>query len=330
MQRLWVILFTVYLTGCASYQAANHLSKPSQALLNDGEMVDKLFGLNVLFGGADAFDANYFALIEEELAKAGVGYQFSPVSYGGINGLKYHGCDAKPQPALEQTVFVYFHGGAYNTGSARSMPSIPVLLSCSTGQSVYAVDYRTASQAQYPAATNDSLAYYQGLLDSGVAANNVVFIGDSSGGGLALVTALLARDAGVAMPKALVLFSPWLDLTQSGDSYTTLADADPLLGFGWGFVDLVGNYAGDVPASDPNISPLFADLTGLPPTLIHVGSRELLLSDSLRFYQKAKRAGLPVELDVWDGMWHVFQALPDVPESKESYGEVVQFLQRVN
>jgi len=320
------LLYITILTGCASYPAAKHLSDESQQLLNDGEMVDRLFGLNVLFGGAEAFDANYFELIEEELQNANIDYQYKPAAFNGVNALKYTSESSTPLTGFNELVFVYFHGGAYNTGSARSMPSIPVLLSRATNRPVYAVDYRTAEIAPYPAATDDAMNFYRGLLDSGVSAENIVFIGDSSGGGLATVTAIHAQQSEIATPKALILFSPWLDLTQSGDSYHTLSDADPLLGFGWAGVDLVGNYAGDIPASSPSISPLFADLTRLPPTLIQVGSRELLLSDSLRFYQKAKRLGNHIELDVWDGMWHVFQALPSLPESQESYREVINFL----
>jgi len=318
------MILSALLMGCVqSYKAPPHVSKEAKAVIEKGAVFDELFKPNVLFGGAEAFDRNYFAFSQRELARANITYRAEPSTIGGVPVLIYETDDAEYQRTLTIT---YLHGGGYITGSARSMPSIPVLLSRTFGQAVVSVDYRTAAAAPFPAAVEDAFAVYRALIEGGVAPQSILMTGDSSGGGLVLATLLKAKAAGLPMPLAAILFSPWLDFTHSGDTRLTLAEDDPFLGFGSGVGDMGHPYVGDAALDNPLISPLFGDLKGLPPILIVVGTKEMLLSDSIRFQRKAKKSGVEVTLDIWDGMWHVFPALPNLPESKEAYKDIHGFV----
>lgn len=318
------IMLAALLMGCAShYKAPPHVSKEARAIIEQGKVFDELFKLNVLIGGAEAFDRNYFVFIQKELARAKLTYRFEASTIGGVPVLLYEtGVTGHDHPLT----ILYLHGGGYITGSARSMPSIPVLLSRTFRQNVISVDYRTAVTAPFPAAVEDAHAVYRGVIDNGVAPTSILMVGDSSGGGLVVATLLKAKAADMPMPLAAILFSPWLDFTHSGDTRQTLADDDPFLGFGSGVGDMGHPYVGDAALDNPLISPLFGDLKGLPPILIVVGTKEVLLSDSIRFERKAKKCGVQVTLDIWDGMWHVFPALPNLPESKEAYKDVHRFV----
>ncbi len=317
-------ILSTLLMGCVpSYKAPPHVSKEARAVIEEGAVFDELFKLNVLFGGADAFDRNYFAFIQRELARANITYRAEPSTMGGVPVLIYETGDTEHKHPL---TIIYLHGGGYITGSARSMPSIPVLLSRTFGQAVVSVDYRTAAAAPFPAAVEDAFAVYRALIEDGVEPGSMLMVGDSSGGGLVMATLLKAKAADMPMPLAAILFSPWLDFTHSGDTRQTLAEDDPFLGFGSGVGDMGHPYVGDAAPDNPLISPLFSDLEGLPPVLILVGTKEMLLSDSIRFQRKAKKSGVKVRLDIWDGMWHVFPALPNLPESKAAYKDIRRFV----
>ena len=154
----------------------------------------------------------------------------------------------------------------------------------------------------------------------------VTIAGDSAGGGATLATVCALRDAGDPLPGALYLMSPWTDLTASGESVITRQDADPMLD-GTRLLDAGRTYAGDVPLDDPGVSPLFADLAGLPPMLIQTGMDEILLSDSTRLAERARAAGVEVTLDLTDEMWHVYQAFARfMPEATEALVRAATFI----
>ncbi|MGW9205752.1 alpha/beta hydrolase [Embleya sp. NPDC055664] len=200
---------------------------------------------------------------------------------------------------------LYLHGGGYVYGSLRSHGGMVAELARATRCRMFFVDYRRAPEHPYPAALDDAVAAYRELLADGVAPSDVVFAGDSAGGGLTLTTLLKARDLGLPLPAAAACVSPWTDLTASGETYRTLAAEDPLVS-----ADVVAlvtrSYLAGAAPTTPYASPLYADPSGLPPILVQVGSREILLSDAERFVAALDRAGSTGVLEVWPGMVHVW------------------------
>jgi acetyl esterase/lipase len=191
---------------------------------------------------------------------------------------------------------------------------------------VLAIDYRLAPEHPFPSALEDTLAACRWLIAEGIPPERLIIGGDSAGGGLTLATALSLRDAGDPLPAALVCISPWTDLTFSGESVRTRANIDPVLKphFDGAYTR---SYTGEHNPTHPLISPLFADLRGLPPTLIHVGNNEILLSDSTRLEEKMKATGVDVTLEIWEGMWHVFQVFaPYLPEADQSIRKIGAFI----
>ena len=176
-----------------------------------------------------------------------------------------------------------------------------------TGARVITLDYRLGPEHPYPAAVEDGQDAYQGLLEQGVDPGQIALAGESAGGGLAVATLLGLRDAGTPLPSCAFLMSPYADLTLSGDSIADREAVDRTL-TPEGLRLRIPDYVAGADASDPLISPVFADLTGLPPLLIQVGSNEILLSDALRLAERAAMADVTVTLDVTDGVPHVFQA----------------------
>ncbi len=187
-------------------------------------------------------------------------------------------------------------------------------------------NYRLAPENPYPAAIEDATAVYGWLLDQGFKPEHIAIGGDSAGGNLAVVTLLALRDARVELPAAAILLSPWTDLTLSGESVTTRAEVDPMIKPGE-TGEHIAYYVGNHDPASPLISPIFANLHGLPPLLIHVGNDEVLLGDSVRLADRAQAAGTKVKLKVWEGMWHVFQALAIMlPEGRASIDELGAFV----
>ena len=201
--------------------------------------------------------------------------------------------------------FLYFHGGGYAIGSPVSHRHLVAALAAASRTRAVAPDYRRAPEHPFPAAVDDALACYRGLLDAGTTPGSIVVGGDSAGGGLTVATLLAIRDAGLALPAAGVCISPWADLTGEAESYATHADRDPLVFREdirrWGSAYLAG-----VDPRTPLASPLHADLSDLPPLLIQVGSEEVLLDDSRELAERCKGAGVEATLEIWDDMIHVW------------------------
>jgi acetyl esterase/lipase len=204
-------------------------------------------------------------------------------------------------------VVLYFHGGVYVIGDAFLAAELASQVGRRAQARVISVDYRLAPEHPYPAAVDDALAAYHALLDDGVAASDIAFAGESAGGGLAVATMVNARDHGLPLPAAAYVMSPYVDLTLAGTTMETRRDADPLLSREL-LQPRVSDYAsGHGPASGL-ISPLFADLSGLPPLLIQAGTHEVLLDDAVRLAGQAAAADVAVTLDITPGVPHVFQA----------------------
>jgi acetyl esterase/lipase len=224
-----------------------------------------------------------------------------PIEIGGVGGIEV------TIPGNEsERVILYFHGGVYVIGSAAT--SVPLVggLVRRTGVNAITLDYRLAPEYPYPAAVEDARAAYEGLLAQGMDPGQIVLAGESAGGGLAVATLLAAREAGLPMPSCAFLMSPYADLTLSGETLTERQSLDPIL-TQEGLRVRAPEYVAGADASDPLISPIFGDLSGLPPLLIQVGSHEILLSDALRLAARAATTDVAVTLDVTPGVPHVFQ-----------------------
>jgi epsilon-lactone hydrolase len=204
-------------------------------------------------------------------------------------------------------VVLYFHGGVYVIGDAFLAADLASQVGRRTGAKVISVDYRLAPEHPYPAAVDDALAAYRALLDNGMAPSDIVFAGESAGGGLAVVTMVNARDHGLPLPAGAYVMSPYADLTLAGTTMETKREVDPLLG-PEALRARVADYAAGQDAGIGLISPIFAELSGLPPLIIQVGSHEVLLDDAIRLAGVAASADVEVTLDITPGVPHVFQA----------------------
>jgi epsilon-lactone hydrolase len=204
-------------------------------------------------------------------------------------------------------VVLYFHGGVYVMGDAFLAADLASQIGRRTRAKVISVDYRLAPEHPYPAAVDDALAAYEALLDNGAAPSDVVFAGESAGGGLAIATLVNARDHQLPQPAAAFVMSPYADLTLAGTTLETKGQADPLLSRE-ALQARVSDYTAGQDAALGLISPIFADLSGLPPLIIQAGTHEVLLDDALRLAQRAATADVAVTLDVTPGVPHVFQA----------------------
>jgi len=232
---------------------------------------------------------------------------------------------ATPTAVEPDRHLLYIHGGAYVLGSPKSHIAMVANLAKRASAIATVVEYRLAPEHVYPAAIDDCVAAYRALI-ADVDPAVVTIAGDSAGGGAALSTLVALRDAGDPLPAAAYLLSPWTDLTGSGESVLTRAAADPMID-GTKIAEAGRVYAGDVPLDDPGVSPLFADLAGLPPMLIQTGMDEVLLSDSTRLAERAREAGVEVTLDLADGMWHVYQSFARMmPEATDALVRAAVFM----
>jgi epsilon-lactone hydrolase len=223
-------------------------------------------------------------------------------------------------------VVLYFHGGVYVLGGASQAAGLAAQIGRRTQAKVISVDYRLAPEHPYPAAVDDALAAYDALLQGGTAPADIAFAGESAGGGLAIATLVNARDHGLPLPAAALVMSPYADLTLAGTTLETKRKADPLLSRE-ALQARVPDYTGGQDAALSLISPIFADLSGLPPLIIQAGTHEVLLDDALRLARQAATADVAVTLDVTPGVPHVFQAYyPILDEAAAALDRAGQFL----
>jgi epsilon-lactone hydrolase len=219
-------------------------------------------------------------------------------SLGGVPAERVESAERRDGPAV-----AYLHGGGYILGPPRVDRVIPAHLARAAGATVHSIGYRLAPEHPFPAALDDAVAAYREL--SSAADGPIALAGYSAGAGLALAAALRARDEGLARPAALVALVPWVDLTLSGSSHATNAKAENVLTRAW-LADCARRYVGGRAPDDPRCSPLFADLTGLPPLLIQSAGDDILLSDAEGLAERAGAAGVEVEFERYPGMWHIF------------------------
>ncbi|TCF97248.1 alpha/beta hydrolase [Paraburkholderia strydomiana] len=250
------------------------------------------------------------------------------------------GADGKPlrgewiersgEPAIgARPTVLYLHGGGYYFCSPRTHRSIVFGLATRANAPVFSLDYRLAPEHRFPAALDDATAAYRHLIAEGTAPESIVIAGDSAGGGLALATLVALRDAGDPLPAGAVLFSPWTDLAATGASIVDNDGADPMFS-GPAIAKAAKVYLGDMPATHPYASPVYADLRGLPPLFIMAGSTEVLLDDSRRVAANARAAGVDCELEVWKKMPHVWPIFaPFIPEANWALDRAAAFIGRV-
>jgi epsilon-lactone hydrolase len=252
-----------------------------------------------------------------------VGAKTETVDSGGVKGEWI----SAPGAAADRAI-LYFHGGGYVLGSIHSHRDMCERLSRAAQARVLALDYRLAPEHPFPAAVDDARAAYRWLLKQGLQPKRIALAGDSAGGGLTFATLLALKEHGDPMPACAVPLSPWVDLEATGDSMISKDSEDPMV-----HKNLVEQMAKTyVPSGDlrnPLAAPLYGDLRGLPPLLIQVGSRETLLDDAVRMADKAKKAGVEVELDVWNGQIHVWQIFASrLDEGEQAIQKIGAFIKK--
>jgi monoterpene epsilon-lactone hydrolase len=233
------------------------------------------------------------------------------------------------ETASTARTLLYLHGGGYYFCSPATHRVITVGLAAGAEARTFVPDYRLAPEHRFPAAVEDALRAYRGLLAAGTPAHRIVLGGDSAGGGLALALLLSLRDAGDPLPAGAALFSPWTDLAATGDSILRNDHSDPMF-HGRRIAEGARLYLGDAQPTDPLASPLYADLARLPPLFIQASDSEVLLDDSTRLADKARKAGVAVEFRAWRKLPHVWQFFaPFLPEGRAALQETAQFIRRV-
>lgn len=233
-----------------------------------------------------------------------------------------------PNDIASDLVVLYLHGGGYCLGSNRTHQSMVSYVVKGLQAKALMIEYRLAPEHPFPAALEDAVTSYRWLLAQGQSPDRIIIAGDSAGGGLAVATMIRLKEEGVSLPAAGVCLSPWADLSASGESYQTKAEEDPIVQRD-GILEFADAYLDGQDRKTALASPIFGDLTGLPPLLIQVGSAEVLLDDGRRLSANAKAAGVAVDLEVWDQMvhvWHLFSAM--LPEGREALEAVVRYIRQ--
>jgi acetyl esterase/lipase len=249
------------------------------------------------------------------------GTEVEPATIGGVRGEW-----VRARRARRDATLLYLHGGGYVIGSPQSHRHLVAAISEASGLSVFSADYRLAPENPFPAAVDDAVAAFKGLLESGIPAGKLAIAGDSAGGGLTIATLVALREKGIALPACAVAISPWADLSQGGEAYRTRARRDPMVKKE-GLDQMAGAYLGGKDPKTPLASPLFADLRGLPPLLLQVGTEEALYSDTTGLKQRAEEAGVEVSAESWAGMthvWHIFH--PILSEGRDAIARIGSFL----
>lgn len=249
------------------------------------------------------------------------GMEVEPGALGGVAGEWLRAKRARSDAAL-----LYLHGGGYVIGSPRSHRHLASAIGEAAGIVVFAADYRLAPEHPHPAAVDDAVAAYQGLLDRGMAANQLAIAGDSAGGGLTVATLVALKERGLPLPACAVCISPWADLSQGGEAHRARAKRDPIVAKE-GLDQMAAAYLGGADPRTPLASPAFADLSGLPPLLIQVGTEEALYDDSFLLKARAENAGVEVSLESWAGMIHVWHAFhPILSEGRDAIARIGSYL----
>jgi len=231
-----------------------------------------------------------------------------------------------PQKADHDKVILYLHGGGYAVGSKQTHRSLASQIANKAGYCALLIEYRLAPEDPFPAAMDDALRAYEWLLETGHQPEDIVIMGDSAGGGLALSTQLAIKERGLPLPVCSVLIAPWVDLTISQDSVYKYIDRSPML-FLREMKAWARNYAGEYPLDHPNVSPLYGDLAGLPPTLIQVSDTEVLIDEGTLLAEKAEKAGVDVTFQEFHGLIHVWQIYwRYLPQARIAIRKIVEFI----
>ena len=277
---------------------------------------------------AAAFSETPPSLEERRMGANMMGKRFE-----NLDGITTEGVDADGVPAewvaapdAGSGAVLYLHGGGYVTGSVISHRGMAASLSRASGCRVLTIDYRLAPENKHPAQVQDAHTAYRWMLNNGVDASSLFVAGDSAGGGLTVATLLKARDAGDPMAAAGVCISPWIDMEGNGDSMRSKAGVDPMVSYE-GLMDMATHFLGDGDRRDPLAAPLHADLAGLPPLLIIVGTAETLLDDAVRLHEKAESAGVDSTLEIWEDMVHIWPWFaPFLPEGQQAMEQMGDFI----
>lgn len=219
---------------------------------------------------------------------------------------------------------LYCHGGGYTSGNLDYSRLVASKIANATGYDVLCFEYRLAPEFQYPAPLEDAVKAWDYLMQLGYGAKDIVLLGDSAGGNLALTLCLHLREKERFLPGRLVLLSPWTDMTCSGESYQTCKEVDPMITEE--YMHAVRNaYASGLDWEDPMLSPVNGNFEGFPPVMIQVGSNEVLFSDSAALHHNLVAQGIPCRMECWEGMWHVFQTFP-IPRADRAVDSIAKFL----
>ena len=242
----------------------------------------------------------------------------------GANGVPSEWISA-PESASER-VILYLHGGGYVIGSVRTHRALVAHLARAAKSRVLALDYRLAPESLFPSPVEDAVSGYRWLLNQGIAPEKISIAGDSAGGGLVISTLVALKNVGEPLPSAGVCISPWVDMEASGESYSSNAEADPSVSRSR-ILKMAETYMDGKNPRAPLASPIYADLSGLPPLLIQVGGIEVLLDDSNMLKSAAETANVSVVMEIWDHMPHVWHHYaPILPEAREAIGNIGEFL----
>lgn len=260
------------------------------------------------------------------------GQVFRPIIHIEYIGVLANGVPGEwviPAGVGSERVILYLHGGAYNAGSTRSHRALAANIAYAAHARALTIDYRLAPEHTYPAALVDAFSAYKWLLEQGMLSRQIVITGDSAGGGLTIALLVALRERRQPMPAAAVVLSPWTDLSESGESWQENAELDYLIHRAR-LREAARIYLKEADPQAPLASPVHANLEGLPPLLIQVGSEEVLLSDSINLAENARLSGVEVTLDIWEGMQHVWQfAASFVPEARQAIGRIGAFIREV-
>lgn len=278
-----------------------------------------------VFGG-DRFDVNHYrrqAAVASKIFRKHRKVKVCIVDAGGVPSEWLI-----PLQASAERVLLYMHGGGFMSGSSKTHRPFVSKIAFLSASRALSINYRLAPENPFPAGLEDCVTAYRWLLQSGYSSDKIIVAGDSSGGNLALALVVALRDSGYPLPAGAIGISPNTDLALTGASHITRASVDIFFGkVSTKIQTVVRNYIGDYDPRHPLISPLYADLRGLPPLLLHVGDHEILLDDTVQFAERARNAGVIVSYTAWPEMIHDFQLTESfIPEARDAIDEIVRFI----